>query len=210
MMGLFIERLALDRDSQRWLSQDGHLHVGLSNISAARVNPYLGGEIPDSERLGLDPEKKYMLWRHPDELKRGAPSFNNLQILADHVPVTADSPQPDLVIGSTGTDAVYRHPYLQNSLVFWTKPAIDAITSGRQRELSCGYHYDADMRPGTTPEGLHFDGIMRNLHGQHVALVSDGRAGSDVIVADAMPIDMYERDWVTLANAIRAWASELR
>jgi hypothetical protein len=196
------DRIALDR-SLRTLSPDGHLHVGLSNISKAVVNPYWGAEIPDGENLGLEPKQQYFLWRHPQELEKAAPSFNNLQILADHVPVTADAHKPELVVGSTGTDAVYQHPYLKNTLVFWTKPAIDAIQSGNQRELSCAYHYVPVMQPGTTPEGLHYDGIMTRLVGNHVALVEDGRAGSDVLVHDAMPQDMRDQQWRAIANAIR-------
>lgn len=196
------ERLAFDKASVRWVSQDGHLHVGLSNISAARVNPYLGGEIPGSEDLGLDPDKKYMLWRHPEELKKAASTFNNLPILADHVPISADAHKPELVVGSTGTDAVYQHPYLKNSLVFWTQPAIDAIQNGKQREVSCGYHYVPEMVPGSTPDGQRYDGVMRDLHGQHVALVEDGRAGSDVLVADAMPSNIYDEEWNRLVHAL--------
>jgi hypothetical protein len=196
------DRLALDR-SLRTLSSDGHLHVGLSNISKAVVNPYWGKEIPGCEELGLDPKRKYFLWRHPEELRKGAATFNNKPILADHVPITADAHEPDLVVGSTGTDAVYQHPYLKNSLVFWTKPAIDAIQSGKQRELSCAYHYVPVMQPGKTPEGLHYDGIMTQLEGNHVALVEDGRAGSDVLVADKMPRDMHDPQWRAIANAIR-------
>ena len=182
----FDRALAFDR-SLRTITEDGHLHVARSNISKATVNPYFGSEIPDFERLGLDPKKKYWLWRHPDELKRAATSFNGKPILADHVPVTAAKHRHDLTVGALGTDATYKHPYLQNSLHIWAQPAIDAIDSGEQKELSAAYHYDADMRPGVTPEGVPYDGIMRNIRGNHIALVADGRAGADVIVADALP-----------------------
>jgi hypothetical protein len=194
--------LAFDRTSVRRISADGHLHVAQSNISAARVDPYHGREIPGHEELGLDPGKKYWLWRHPDELKKAAATFNNKPILVEHVPVTADKHKPDLVVGSTGTDAVYEHPYLKNSLVFWTTPAIDAINSGEQRQLSCAYHYQPVMRPGITPDGVPYDGIMTELHGNHIALVEDGRAGDNVIVADAMPQDMHDRQWRILVNAL--------
>ena len=178
-------RLAMDR-TLRTLSEDGHLHVAMSNISKATVNPYWGDEIPQFAEHGLDPERKYMLLRHPDELAKAAATFNNLPVLADHIPVSSEKHPSDIVVGSTGTDAVYKHPYLMNSLVFWTQPAIDAIKDGKQRELSSAYHYDFDPTPGVY-EGQKFDGIMRNIRGNHVAIVPDGRAGSDVVVADAMP-----------------------
>jgi hypothetical protein len=172
--------------SLRSLSEDGDMHVSLSNISKSTVNPYWGREIPNYEELGLDPNKKYMLLRHPKELAKAAGTFNGLPILAEHKPRTADQHPSNLVIGSTGTDAVYKHPYLQNSLHFWTRPAIDAIGQNKQRELSAAYHYEPVMTPGVY-EGQHYDGIMTNIRANHVALVEDGRAGGDVLVADAMP-----------------------
>ena len=50
--------LAMDRaTSVRSFDADGRLHVARSNISKANVCPYLGREIPDWERLGLDGDK---------------------------------------------------------------------------------------------------------------------------------------------------------
>ncbi len=178
------ERLAFDRASVRTVDQFGKLHVSVSNISKAAVNPYLGSEIPGAEALGLDPFKVYMLLRDPAELERAAPTFNNLPILSKHVPVSAERPQKEIVVGSTGTDACFVAPYLQNSLVVWEAIAIAGIDTEEQRELSSAYAYTADMTPGSY-EGVPYDGVMRNIVGNHVALVETGRAGSDVVVGDS-------------------------
>jgi hypothetical protein len=119
------DRIAMDRaPSVRSMNEDGDLRVALSNISKATVNPYWGKEIPNCEGLGLDPERKYMLLRHPKELAKAAGTFNGLPILAEHQPRTSTDHPSDLVVGSTGTDAVYRHPYLMNSLVFGPSPPL--------------------------------------------------------------------------------------
>lgn len=181
--------MALDRSSVRAYDNDGRLHVDNAHISKATVNPYYGREIPDYERLGLRPDRKYMLLRDPEELQSAAKTFNNLPVLNRHVPVTAETPdshQPEQVIGSTGTDARYKHPYMDNSLVLWAKSAIDDVEDDIRCELSCAYRYDADMTPGTY-EGQHYDGVMRNIRGNHVALVKDGRAGHDVVIGDEAP-----------------------
>lgn len=175
---------AFDRESVRDKDADGRLHVAQTNISKANVCPYLGREIPDFEGLGLDPEKKYRLLRHPDELKKAVGTFNNLPVLSEHVPVSAADHRPDLVIGSTGTDATYDHPYLQNSLVIWPEDYINRIEKNRQKELSSAYRYRADMTPGTY-EGEAYDGVMRDIIGNHVALVPEGRVGHDVVVGDS-------------------------
>ena len=180
------EILAFDRSTARSISKDGFLHVARSNISKATVNPYRGNEIPDWEKLGLIPDKIYQLFRDPKELAAGAATFNNVPLLMRHVPVNSDDHRPDLTVGSTGTDAEFDGTYLVNSLVVWPQDAIDLIESGQQKELSCAYRYRADMTPGNF-EGQPYDGVMRDIVGNHVALVTEGRAGSDVVVGDSKP-----------------------
>jgi hypothetical protein len=184
------EKFAFDRGSVRSVDADGRLHVAISNISKATINPYRGAEIPKSEELGLEADKIYWLLRDPDELAKAAPTFNNLPLLRDHVPVSADSPHAEMVVGSTGTDAVFNAPYLQNSLVVWDSEAIAGVETSVQKELSSAYRYRADMTPGTY-KGQNYDGVMRDIIGNHVALVEVGRAGSDVVVMDTSPFTEF-------------------
>lgn len=177
----------MDR-ANRWYDDDGRLHVARTNLSKANVCPYYGREIPGSAELGLEPDRVYQLLRHPDELQKAAETWNNLPLLLKHVEVTSDDHQPDL-IGGTISAPVYRHPYLQGSLTAWSDEAIAGIESGELRELSSAYRYDADMTPGEY-EGVAYDGVMRNLRGNHVALVDVGRAGADVLVADSIPLEL--------------------
>jgi len=177
-------RLALDRATVRRYDEDGRLHVSIAKISKANICEYLGREIPDWQSFGLSADRLYRLFRDPAELAKGAPTFNNLPILSQHVPVDAADHRPDLVVGSTGTDARFSSPYLTNSLVVWSATAIRSIESGSKRELSSAYRYRADMTPGTSPDGEAYDGVMRDIVGNHVALVKEGRAGSDVVVGD--------------------------
>lgn len=178
--------LAFDKKSVRNYDVDGRLHVAINNISKASVDPYYGREIPGYDRLGLNPDKVYHLLRDPSELEKAAPTFNNLPILAEHVPVSADEHMPDLVIGSTGTDAQFVDGFLRNSCVIWARDAIDDIESEEKRDWSCGYRYRPDMTPGSY-KGLQYDGVMRDIVGNHLALVRQGRAGPEVIVGDEQP-----------------------
>jgi hypothetical protein len=177
--------LALDRDSVREYDRDGRLRVAKTHVSKANVCPYRGSEIPGYEQLGLDPDKIYNLLRHPDELKKAAPTLNGVPLLRKHVPVNADDHQPDEVVGSLGTDADFDGEYLDNSIFVNSREAIQGIESGRKRELSAGYHYKPDMTPGNFG-GNDYDGVMRDIVFNHVALVEDGRVGPDVIVGDSM------------------------
>lgn len=176
--------LALDRDSVREKDRDGRLRVSMTNISKANVCPYRGSEIPGWQKLGLDGDKIYNLLRDPDELKKAAPSLNGVPLLRKHVPVNADDHQPHEVVGSLGTDADFDGTYLKNSLFVNARDAIEGIETQKKRELSAGYHYTPDMTPGIF-DGKAFDGIMRDIVFNHVALVEDGRAGPDVVVGDS-------------------------
>lgn len=184
--GAMDSMIAFDKDTVRSYDRDGRLHVSMTPISKANICEYYGNEIPNAETLGLEPNRKYKLFRHPDELAKAAKTFNNLPLLSKHVPITSDTHNSGLVIGSTGTDAEFKDPYLLNSLVIWPQDAIDDVESEDKRELSCAYHYLADMTPGTYM-GEPYEGVMRNIIGNHVALVKAGRAGSDVMVMDSKP-----------------------
>ena len=193
--------LAFDKDTLRTYDKDQRLHVQVTNISKANVCPYMGREIPGWTELGLDPDKIYQLLRCPEELERAASTFNNLPLLSKHVPVSAGDHKPELVVGSTGSHGEFKAPYLTNSLVVWAKHAIDGVESDVKKELSSAYYYRADMTPGTYL-GVRYDGVMRDIVGNHVAIVTDGRAGDDVVIADSN-ID----PWDLIAAAIRSIAA---
>ena len=197
--------IAMDRaPSVRSFDADGRLHVASSHISKANVCPYLGREIPGWEELGLDGDHDYNLLRDPDELARAAPTFNNLPVLSEYVPVTAfgeDSHREDLVVGSTGTDASFNGVYLVNSLVVWARRSIDGIESDEQRELSSDYRYRADMTPGNY-KNVAYDGIMRDIIGNHVALVFEGRAGPDVYVGDEQPMALKSKRALIVSGSL--------
>lgn len=196
------DRLSIAQDrSLRSYDQDGRLHVESSNISKATVNPYYGSEIPNYQQLGLEPKKVYYLLRDPEELEKAAPTFNNLPLLSKHIPVSADEPQKEVIAGTTGSDTVFEDGYLKCSLAVWDAEAIAGIESGEQVELSSAYHYTADMTAGEF-EGRHYDGVMRDIVGNHVALVDVGRAGRDVVVSDSDPF--YERKTMKLKAGAKA------
>lgn len=188
--------LAMDR-SVRSYDMDGRLHVETTPISKANVCEYYGREIPNYISLGLDPDRRYKLYRDPEELRRSANTFNNLPFLSKHVAVSAVEHHPELVIGSTGTDAEFDDPYLTNSLVVWVKGAIDEIKSEKKKQISSAYYYRADMSPGIAGSE-RYDGVMRDIIGNHVAHVEEGRAGADVMVNDEDPI---ARSWRVIQEA---------
>ena len=168
----------------RQYDKDGRMHILRTRISKATVNPYYGREIPDADTLGLDPNRIYYLLRDQTELAKAAPSFARVPLMFKHIRTSADDPQQDQIAGTIGSDVEFESPYLVADLSVWDEDAIAGIETDTVRELSSSYHYTADMTPGVF-EGQTYDGVMRNITANHVALVPSGRAGPDVLAADS-------------------------
>jgi hypothetical protein len=188
---------ALDRDTVRAIDPDGRMHVSEANISKAQVSNYLGHEVPGWQELGLQPDRVYRLLRDPGELEKAAPTFNGIQLLKRHEPVNADDHRMWDIVGTTGTDCRFEHPYLKVSLHVWSKDGIGLIESGT-KQLSAGYHYVPVIEPGIY-EGEPYDIRMSEISGNHLALVRDGRAGADVVVGDALNDDLL---WAVLEESL--------
>ncbi len=177
--------IALDA-SARTIDLDGRMHISKSHISKAGVNPYYGREIPKYQELGLEPDKIYKMLRDPGELAKGAKTFERNQILSKHIPVSADQPRKDFVVGSIGSNVEFNAPYLDADLCIWDAEAIAGIESEKVQEISGQYHYKPVMTTGTY-QGEAYDGVMTEIIGNGIALVEAGRAGSDVVAADSNP-----------------------
>jgi hypothetical protein len=174
--------LAFDRAPlQDRKDADGRLCCKDVRISKCGVNPYYGREVADWERLGLDPSRVYALLRSPEALEKAAASFASRPLLRDHARQMAADSDRGLVVGTVGPNARFIDPYLFADLTIWSADAIRQIESGAKAQLSAGYGFAVDMTPGKWA-GRRFDGIMRGIVGDHVALCDVGRAGADVAV----------------------------
>lgn len=175
--------------SVRSIDESGHLRVARTVISKASVDPYFGREIPDFEKLGLEPGRIYHLLRDPSELEKAADTFKGKQLLLKHTYVDAKTPEKELTVGAIGSDIEYLDGKLYADLTAWDDEAISLIESGKLDELSSSYYYDPDMTAGEF-EGKRYDGVIRNIHGNHVALVERGRIGRDAVISDSLPLEM--------------------
>lgn len=105
-------------------------------------------------------------------------SFENCPITYNH-PSDFVSPENfnDLAIGfvrDVKKAVIDGREVVTASLVFTNKEAIEDITSGRIKELSCGY--DCDIKMNDNGEY-----IQTNIRGNHIALCENGRAGIAMI-----------------------------
>lgn len=176
-------------ESARSIDESGHLRVSRTVLSMADVNPYFGREIPGFEALGLNPDRIYNMLRDPVELEKSADTAKGKQILLKHTYVDSKTVEKDLTVGAIGSDIVYEDGKLYGDLTWWDEQAIDLIDSGKMEQLSYSYYFDPDMTPGVF-EGKPYDGVMRNIHGNHIAMVERGRIGRDAVISDSLPFEM--------------------
>lgn len=149
-----------------------------------------------------------------------------------NLPVTLEHP-PELLTpetcreyqrGHTGSMVEYRSPFAVGFVTVTDREAIDAVKRGDAREVSVGYRVKFDATPGVTPDGQRYDGVQREISGNHVAIVRKGRAGPEVrlhmdsaTAVDPFPADgpsqPHQEDDMTavaaLSNATEALASAL-
>jgi hypothetical protein len=100
------------------------------------------------------------------------------------LPISATAHRPDLVVGVV-LNPEWRDPDLIAELIFWDDDAIARIgraeASGKKGQgLSCGYRYEVDLQPGRV-DGQSYEGVMRRLSANHLALVDSPRVSSAVV-----------------------------
>lgn len=153
-------------------------------LSKVGVFPYLGKQISSE----LEPDKIYQVYRPAEELlsEETVNSFKLLPIVDDH---TMLGTEPGMmpaeekgVHGTSGSDVYGKDGKLYGDLKIYSETLKDEIEAGK-KELSMGYFCDYELTPGTF-NGIHYDAVQRNIRGNHIALVEEGRMGSDVRVMD--------------------------
>jgi hypothetical protein len=174
-----------DSGSSRIADLNGWAEIKGNPLSKVGVFPYLGKQIhPD-----LEPEKIYNVYRPEEELSHPdcIESFKLIPWIDDHVMLGSSEkgympPERKGIHGVIGEDVYYEDGYLKGNLKVFSEKLAELIENGK-KELSIGYHSKYDIDSGTY-NGQRYDAIQRNIRGNHVALVDEGRSGPDVSVLD--------------------------
>lgn len=156
--------------------------------------------------LGLDsvpPMKIIRLYRPAEEVfaPDSMRSFEGKPITIEHPPedVTAANWKEYATgdVRSIGRDG----EFMTATLTVKSKEAIEAIDSGK-KELSNGYSFTLDMTPGVAPDGSAYDGVQRNIRGNHIALVDAARCGSACRIADSKPVQPGDKPMTTVKKVV--------
>lgn len=164
--------------SKRTVLDNGFLVIHDCVIARAGIQTYRRSE------LGLDGDGVIRLYRPDTEVFNtdSLHSFENSPVTIDHPDgfVTADNWHA-LAVGDA-VNIKQNETLVVATLNVKSKRARDAIDSGKT-ELSNGYTFDLDLTAGVV-DGQEYDGIQRNIRGNHVAIVDKARCGSVCKIAD--------------------------
>lgn len=172
--------------TSRIVTSEGYLVVP-GTLARTGVQEYRAFDL-GLDADGIDPMRVIRLHRPaeevftPDSLK----SFENK-------PVTVEHPDEEVTAANWKEHAVGEVRDVQRSgdlmsgiVIIKDASAIEAMQSGKV-ELSNGYAFNLDMTPGQTHDGKPYDGVQRNIRGNHVAVVDAARCGSACRIADSQP-----------------------
>ncbi len=170
--------------SQRTKTPAGFLLVP-AHFSRVGIHDYRAGQVGLTDRPATDVVK---VWRPPEEVfdAKSMETFGRVPVTNDHPggdgQVTLDN-VGSLAVGMSDAEVIRDGDLMKGTLLITDPRAISAIEDGKT-QLSNGYHAKFELAPGKTPEGQVYDAIQRDIRGNHIAIVQNGRGGPAVAIAD--------------------------
>lgn len=174
------------KTTSRKITDEGFLQVE-ALVGRAGVQVYSHGDpVYDSRPANLKDLTEIRLLRPDSEVfdEKSLESFRLKPVTENHPPEMINASNVAKyqkgVIGSVTPQP----PDLKFGLLVQDSGAIRAVEAGRVQN-SLGYNADIDWTGGTDEVYGVYDGVMRNIKGNHVAIVDRARAGSAYRLFDA-------------------------
>lgn len=170
--------------SNREIDVNGFIHIKKNPISKVGVFPYMGKNISKE----CEPNKIYWVYRPAEELSKPETieSFRNIPIIDDHTMIGKGATPAERkgVDGVTGANVTQEGDFLFADLHIYSDTLKRKIDANGKKELSMGYRVGYYEPANGTFNGKPYDFIQRDLRGNHIALVQEGRMGKEVAVLD--------------------------
>ena len=176
-------------ESKREMSSNGFIEIKDNPISMEGVFQYSGSQIS----ADLDPNKIYNVYRPADELstEECISSFRLVPWTDEHAMIgpAEEGMTPAEragISGVTGEEVYFDKTdgKLKANLRIFSKKLQNLINYDK-KELSIGYCCDYILTDGFF-NGQSYDAVQRNIRGNHLALVQEGRCGKEVSVLDQL------------------------
>lgn len=194
--------IAQDTASARQFDGNGWFEVKANPISKVGVFPYSGAQLG---KTGPEAQRIFQVYRPAEELAdpECIASFRLIPWIDNHTPIgptlqamsdAAIPAEAKGVHGVVGEDVFFKDGTLYGNIKAFSNILADLIAAGK-RELSAGYRCVYDMVSGVF-EGQHYDCVQRQIRGNHLALVEQGRMGPDVAVMDHFTFSIDTKDFI--------------
>ena len=179
--------------SKREYDLNGWAEIADNPISKVGVFDYLGSQVHES----FPPDRICRVYRPADELSslETIDSFKLLPWTDEHAMLGSETEgltpaEKKGIHGVIGENVYFDGTYLRANLKVFSEKLAEKIKKGK-KELSIGYRCAYEITSGIF-DGIPYDAIQRQIRGNHVALVEEGRSGPDVAVQDHFKITL---DW---------------
>ena len=175
----FLDSIALDDSAQVRITSDGYL-VAHPRVARIGVQSYKGFE------LGRRDMETVRVFRPEAEVfhKDAMGSLAHRPITVNHPPVMVDSKNwRKYTVGSMGDTITRDGEFVRVPALLMDDSAIRDVQAGK-RELSVGYTADIDWTAGEH-NGEKYDAVMRNIRGNHLAVVDTARGGPSLTIGDS-------------------------
>ncbi len=172
-------------ESCREYDVNGWPEIKNNPLSREGIFPYSG------ETVGGEAGRIYSVYRPEEELSNPETikSFKLLPFVDDHPAVLLGDSDAGLtpaekkgIEGIIGEDVYYKDGILYGNIKILSESLADLIESGK-KQLSVGYRCVYKIVSGVW-NGIPYDAVQRNIRGNHLALVDQGRMGKEVAVLD--------------------------
>lgn len=191
--------IVLDEESFRIYDDSSKFFEIKDNpITKVGVFPYSGAQISS----GLDPDKIYNVYRSADELSNPETikSFELRPLIDEHAMLGAKDDgltpaEKKGVHGVIGNHVRFDADsgFLLGNIKIFSDSLSKKIDVDGKKELSAGYYCDFVEEPGVY-DGQHYDFVQKNMRGNHIALVNEGRSGPDVAVRDHLKFSFDSKE----------------
>lgn len=163
------------------IDTNGYWEIKHNPISKVGVFPYMGRSISDE----CEPDKIYYVFRSADTLAKSVdtwdnppkPFINDHEMLGEGFSKIDDRPVQGVI-----HNPVFEDDTLYADISVYSESLKDKIENGK-KELSLGYFCKYRKEKGIY-KGQAYDYVQEDMVGNHIALVDNGRCGSDVRVFD--------------------------
>lgn len=170
--------------STRTITDEGYL-LCIADTCRTGIMEYTAEQVGIED---MDPNAIVNVYRSPEEVFSPAAmnSFKGKPVTLSHPGIMLDASNiRDYTVGHGGDDVKRAGNSMKQNLYVTDAVVIKMIQDGEVDQISNGYQADIVIKDGVTPDGIKFHAEQKNIRGNHIAILKNGRAGKGCRINDS-------------------------